>query len=326
MATLKKLYTEQYIRDIADAIRSKTGTQDTYKVQYMAEAIDDLETGLSEEDFFDNWAETINSVTSLGGTECWRRYPSDGKWLGIVSSVFNFGAYIPSRLVTERGHITSIIFKNDYNAFFGGYISGSLNNNLAIYGRDIFKNIDSTEGTKVGYLEHDTDTAAFLTLYNMPGKFTSFGSNCHPFFTRHWGDGQTMSVFDALADTKPCDFITPGGYENVIAAYMLWDGSNYYICAHTDPGDIPYYNTTSELIFRNVTRHTAYAMRLSGLGIVQTKITGNMYNDTGSHASGYSCSPANLPYYIPFSTFDIKDQDGNILYSANCTFADLGMS
>lgn len=41
----QKLYTEQYIEDIADAIRSKSGSSDTYTVGQMAQAIEDLPSG-----------------------------------------------------------------------------------------------------------------------------------------------------------------------------------------------------------------------------------------------------------------------------------------
>lgn len=37
-----KLYTEEYIADIADAIRTANGTTDTYKVSEMAGAIAEL--------------------------------------------------------------------------------------------------------------------------------------------------------------------------------------------------------------------------------------------------------------------------------------------
>lgn len=41
----KKLYTESYIEDIADAIRTKTGGSDTYTVSEMAQAIEDIPSG-----------------------------------------------------------------------------------------------------------------------------------------------------------------------------------------------------------------------------------------------------------------------------------------
>lgn len=40
-----KLYNESDIQDIADAIRGKNGSSDTYKVSEMADAIDDIPTG-----------------------------------------------------------------------------------------------------------------------------------------------------------------------------------------------------------------------------------------------------------------------------------------
>lgn len=41
----KKLYEESNISAIAAAIRTKNGSQDTYLVSEMADAIDDIETG-----------------------------------------------------------------------------------------------------------------------------------------------------------------------------------------------------------------------------------------------------------------------------------------
>ena len=51
-----KLYNSESIQDIADAIRGKNGSSNTYKVSEMAQAITDIPTG--------------------GGSEGWQR-PSD---------------------------------------------------------------------------------------------------------------------------------------------------------------------------------------------------------------------------------------------------------
>lgn len=48
------LITETYIEDIADAIRDKNGTENTYTPAQMAQAIEDIET-----------AEDITSATGI---------------------------------------------------------------------------------------------------------------------------------------------------------------------------------------------------------------------------------------------------------------------
>ena len=49
---MNKLYEETDIQNIANAIREKTGTADTFKVSEMANAVANIQTGSVEKDVF----------------------------------------------------------------------------------------------------------------------------------------------------------------------------------------------------------------------------------------------------------------------------------
>lgn len=51
---MNKIYEEGYIQDIADAIRTKNGTQDTYTVSQMATAIENIPSGVGTIEINDN--------------------------------------------------------------------------------------------------------------------------------------------------------------------------------------------------------------------------------------------------------------------------------
>lgn len=61
----KRVYTEDYVQDIANAIREKNKKTNKYKISEMAAAIRQLGGGLNETEVIINTAEYTNS--SLGG-------------------------------------------------------------------------------------------------------------------------------------------------------------------------------------------------------------------------------------------------------------------
>ena len=71
-----KLYNESDIQDIADSIRAKNGTQNTYKVSQMADAIDEIPSGGGDVDkFFTQYNQLVDlSEYSLGPVTDLREY------------------------------------------------------------------------------------------------------------------------------------------------------------------------------------------------------------------------------------------------------------
>lgn len=130
----KVMITESYLEDIADAIRTKNGSSDTYKPAEMADAIDAIPAGSASPnanvtDFFafvpafDNtWTTTTFSLIS---------YPTGG----VLSIPHSLGA-IPDYVVILKTDLTS----DDVGGIVGGYnfISGAktdsaLNRNLSFH-------------------------------------------------------------------------------------------------------------------------------------------------------------------------------------------------
>ena len=105
-----KLYNESDIQDIADAIRGKNGSSDTYKVSEMADAIDDIPTGgggLSLTDVLNR------SVTGDIDITVTNSFSPDGDHLNAYNSLFKDCAistltvrgleFIPERFAEQTG-------------------------------------------------------------------------------------------------------------------------------------------------------------------------------------------------------------------------------
>lgn len=105
-----KLYPDTAIQDIADAIRSKNGSSDTYTVSEMAQAIEDIETGgggytvddISMRDI--SGAITLNSATEVG------RYAFHGT--GVTSVSGSAPTSIETYAFTGMTYITDVNLPN----------------------------------------------------------------------------------------------------------------------------------------------------------------------------------------------------------------------
>lgn len=102
MAT-KKLTDPQNYSDIADAIRAKNGSQDTYKPGQMAAAIDDMVVGDTLKDAFEN---QLQSYTYNGTVQTVGQYQGTGlnaRYLTVngVTSIVRYGfAYNSSQHIS----------------------------------------------------------------------------------------------------------------------------------------------------------------------------------------------------------------------------------
>lgn len=92
----KKLYPEEAVQAIADAIRSKNGSSDLYKIGEMAEAIEDIPSG-GDFDIVGLIDESITSAIIPEGTTKIGKYTFCGRTslasIQIPDSVTSIGAY-----------------------------------------------------------------------------------------------------------------------------------------------------------------------------------------------------------------------------------------
>ena len=108
----------------------------------------------------------------------------------------------------------------------------------------------------------------------------------------------------------------------------LWahSGSSYAICADSN-GNI-YYDTTLNAIVRT---GSGYYAEITSLGIVasqfRTQDTASMSwtSETWTNSTS-SVNVADLSKYIIANTFDILDENGNVVLPANCSLSDLGLA
>lgn len=108
----------------------------------------------------------------------------------------------------------------------------------------------------------------------------------------------------------------------------LWahSGSSYAICADSN-GNI-YYDTTLNAIVRT---GSGYYAEITSLGIVasqfRTQDTASMSWTSEAWVNSTSqVNVADLSKYIIANTFDILDENGNVVLPANCSLSDLGLA
>lgn len=136
----KKLYEESSIQDIANAIRSKNGTTDTYKVSEMASAINDISVGSSDAVLYTPQtltdAQKLQARTNIGASDFSGNYsdltnqPTIPSTQDVVNAVIADG--VQATLGAPPSTTLPAVLETFIDAFedgVGNYIPVSTDNN-----------------------------------------------------------------------------------------------------------------------------------------------------------------------------------------------------
>ena len=172
----------------------------------------------------------------------------------------------------------------------------------------------------------------------------------------NWHDGitipQSIRTFinpiatpSGVTISGACIFNTIGYVDNVIKFKNYYSGPSWLY--YRDANDHLRFNTTTKTFYNNnnnnlksyFTHFRQTQDKLNGYGIYpwndginKVTITLSSYEDQRPSMTGWTgsydapASTEDLKSYVPFRTYDILDQDGNVLLPANATLADFGIS
>lgn len=104
-----KLYSDSDIQDIADAIRSKNGSSDTYKVSQMATAISNIPSGGT----VPVWATNINDCDTIIGHYSGSLYDARGYKSNYSGSMYAVSLYTDSRSNYKKWYPSANISDSD---------------------------------------------------------------------------------------------------------------------------------------------------------------------------------------------------------------------
>lgn len=209
-------------------------------------------------------------------------------------------------------------------------------NTVATNGRTNFYPIELSEyqynWSNVYWEDYSYDVTN-LPFYNKLTKFVGLQqANTHPALYNCFGDSKYHLFSDFINNSKIKDFV------NFTLYYPVSDLKCVFLCQSIGSGwdniywiSLPktsqyYYDTDAgEFIFGDSSgSHTNDYIRYdtsSGTSKLNLSLTSR--DDGLWHCT---LTPQELSDKIPFNTMDIKDQNGNVILPANCTFEDLGIT
>lgn len=315
------LYTQEYVEDIADAIRALKGTDELFLVSDMAEALSDVKS---------------NRITFI------RSYiTAIRKRLGLSEGPHFYAvAVTPNNLYKPAVYAGNIVLPINckYDAFSYG-VTTALNTYILGDTRMYFPSTDSyyffKEGIRFNYTPCDYDYAwATTPVYDgQPWLFESALKNCvwcregvtslfdgipesHPIFYNIYKDGGFHSLRTELENVTLKDFLrkdwynlpkTPSGFE------LLRASNRYYFNALIDESSKYTVDDAGSL---NRETNKAY-------------ITSIGYDDSMNHTLSITSAST-----LPSTSLTLENFKSNLLYHtydineenpANCTFEDIEM-
>jgi len=225
-----KLYDESNIRDIADAIREKNGTQNTYKVSEMAQAIEDLSGGDAGVFF-----EQYNTPTDLSSYDM-------GDVVNLRANAFSgFHHLTGIRLPDGLRSIGNNAFSQCSNLTLSSLPSG-----LTTIGSGVFLNCTNLALTSLPAGLTSIGNSAFsgcrnLALTSLPAGLTSIDRdtfyNCTNLALTSLPDGITTIGDTAFRECKSISLISlPAGLTSIgYGAFQSCSNLKTVICNATNP-------------------------------------------------------------------------------------------
>lgn len=322
MAVSKKLYTESYIQAIANAIRSKNGLTDTYKVSEMAAAIENIAVGISLETFIQNNLKTFLNllgwtVNPLSG---FYYFPDNEHFVvvpsknGVHFTINTIGGNRTNGLSIEKLNISgagqnNMRFNSQWNML----------NNIMATGVENYYPFDSANYNITNIIVVDRS----LTHPILDKELTVFNldtANILPLFANRMNNNKLL-LRDCLTGLKPNEIFNITGYGSFAytKAYMMYANNRVY-CAICDDNANVYIDSNDSVNSDSVLHCNGY---ITISGWYSSSMNENLHtlSATQTNVSPAICTQSEML----FNTADIKDTNGNVILPANCTLADFGL-
>ena len=343
-----KLYTEQWISDIGEAINLITGSNDTYTTREMSDALSNIKNDI------DDIGDAINDV--IGGTgdiplsqmsllieglanldtfidnvgdilaniQGWSNY---NLWVYLVDSthyfvlIFKDPIKIGFKFLSTRGDLFFTCWWSTTNGLahesYFIWATSDISTGLAATGRENFYPIDSTEGALSIYLDEITDLTS-AAFYTRPNRYGTLDNDNINLVKTYWGDGEYHIFSDFASRVKIGDIfnITNSGMTNAYLIFIPdWERYISLLAIDNNSNRIVYNRSEGKIYI-----YKCYWYNLTD-DVYWTK-TNITLRESGHDQYVYSITEAALRNAIILNSIDILDENGNIVIAANCTASD----
>lgn len=317
---------------VADAIREKTGKTEQMHLAQFAEKIAGIESGgsgMTETDFIRAVSEGYRAIAGTDYTDgllMFNRFPSNGSyWIILWHNRANPCLTLYIREGTfERGSLNIRMTVNNIGS--GNYMR------RGTYDKFKFdKTLDTTMYTKQRF-EH---ISGHLTLDVQP-------NHVHPAISKYFNYGIENHMEEVLNKIKFKDLFNVTEYDASYDHVICYKWGDYIYINFVKSESLPYIDYTASSFFSAGKGGSPYlykALLTPTAGVLrayanyETGTSADICNkqevslvsytapQNGS-TTHFSTLISDLESNVYFNSFDLKDENGNVLLNANCTISD----
>ena len=328
---VKKLYTERYVKAISDSIREKNGSTDTYTISQMSAAI----AGLADKwTVIKKWFAKANE--SRGNLASGLAYYPDGNTYGLIPTQASVRMGVTVEATQAHGLSVKYLSINNDEAGVPGIVG-----NLSDWGDDTVDNYvpywltDFSWGAFSGYASSiDIDDLEFLRTGRIQVSELSEVGTLPLIYSILSGE-TAVSVTDfknALHTIKYKDIVDSSSYDNLpfdidtITGFVYHSTGDVQIISSTMSGaGVGTFNTSTGEYTGATGQYNILSSGLYGLihDNLKTYVDPTWTNWGVISGFGYGIyTTEELAARILLHTEPIKDQNGNVVFPANCSISD----
>ena len=150
------------------------------------------------------------------------------------------------------------------------------------------------------------------------------GNGSTPVYTgATFGDNYSLSNIPASIGSAVVLF-----YRDGIGLWNGWQDNNHYVLVFPSTSSDVYYDDANGEIVRDADLYysTIPVGKIAGCKLREQKQTALALTHINNESTRFSIISADISKYMVANTKDILDSNGNVILSANCTLADLGLA
>ena len=319
----EKLYSvqETTLKSIADSIRAKTGKKDLITPENMPSEIEGISSGgMSERDFILAVVDAVaeKATINIASTFYARKLTTGKYYICLMSTTVN------NQFIN--------LYKNDTTLSRGNFdlylivSRGSTGYGLKYYTNEAYTIVPLTVGSYTTCSYSLTDYAMHIDNFNV-----------HPAIEKYYTNGEEFNTNDLVAKICFNDFFTLSGYDSSYDNAMVYKWGDSIFLIFFKSTNLPFLDYTNNYIDFNHDDNVSNHLRVnivSGLQAYVDYETSNAWDSfgkieitlatstTAQGSSQFSTLISDLEANVYFNSFDLKDENGNVMLKANCSIED----
>ena len=337
-----KLYTEEYVNELIRKIQEITDSQDQVTISGASAVAETIQEQITEV------VEVVNTVTGGSGNIPLSELPAAVNNVAginehnyIINNIHAFNEngggfiYYPDddhynlscttnalimRLLMESTGTRSNGVKYHFDIISA---SGNCWYNSGSGKKTFYPTINNDLTYAASYMGYGSEWSdeTIKTFYNVDSWFYNLADNNLPVVKNVFGNEKKAKISSLLTSLKVKDLyeITTQNVAGVILLYLpSWEGSNSLLWVQ-DIANGVYYDTSDNTFH---IRPQFWYGNIGGTKLNNKDTRSGLYR---TRSYSYNVTLETLTEAMIFNTYDIKDQNGNVVIPANATLADFGL-